>query len=509
MKRRVFIKSLGAMLAVPTIMRPDRLVAHGRETDPYCTTPSRRPPPWGRPDTGITCETDASFYLSGNFAPVKEEITATDLEVLGELPKDLNGRYVRNGPNPFGEVDLQRYHWFIGDGMVHGVHLTEGRALWYRNRYVRSSEIAEGLGEHTACKHLAESPNTHIIGQACRNWAIMESGAPPVELSYELETIGANNFFGTLPEMIFTGHPKVDPDTGHLHAIAYMWRNLHDHIQYLEIGRDARVKKLLNIPMQSMPMIHDMSLTRRYVVIYDLSVTLNNSMIEQGMPFPFAWNNEHQARIGLLPRNGSAEEIIWIEIPACFVAHIMNAYDDEAGNVVIDACRYKTMFINDIHGPLHDSLPRLIRWTINPISGRISVQGIDHHPQEFPRCHPALNSKPYRYGYTVEMARTRNSFGFPAIRKHDMLTGIRTQHDLGAGRHSGEPYFVPRTGATAEDDGYLISFVYDENRNASELLVLDATDLHAHPLARVMLPVRVPYGFHGSWLPDDTCGPFV
>jgi carotenoid cleavage dioxygenase len=61
----------------------------------------------------------------------------------------------------------------------------------------------------------------------------------------------------------------------------------------------------------------------------------------------------------------------------------------------------------------------------------------------------------------------------------------------------------------AEDDGFLMTFVYDGERNASELLVLDAQDLSASPLARVLLPARVPFGFHGSWVPDGWDGPSV
>ncbi len=509
MKRRTLIKSLAASFVIPAITGTNRLLAYGRSSEYSCRWDTPRPFNRSTSNHGSECDKYAEFYLSGNFAPVEQEFTISNPEVIGELPKELNGRYVRNGPNPFGDVDPQRYHWFTGDGMVHGVRLSEGKAIWYHNRYVRSSKIAEGLGEASPCQRLAGSPNTHVIGQACRTWSIMEAGAPPVELSYELDTLVANNFFGTLPEMTFTGHPKLDPDTGHLHAIAYNWRSFHDHIQYLEIGRDGRVKQQLNIPMRSMPMIHEMSLTQRYIVIYDLSVTLSERMIELGISLPYAWNPDHQARLGLLPRNGTAEDVQWIEIPPCFIAHAVNAYDDDDGRVVVDLCRYETIFIKDIHGPLHDSLPTLERWTIDPYTGSVTSQRIDEYAQEFPRCHPLLNSKPYRYAYCVEMASTRRSFGFPAILKHDMLTGAKSRYDLGPGRHSGEPYFIPRDGATAEDDGYLVSFVYDENRCASELLVLDAGELGTQPLARVMLPIRIPYGFHGSWLPDDECGPSV
>ncbi len=451
----------------------------------------------------------ANIYLEGNYAPVAEELTATDLEIIGELPKELNGRYLRNGANPMGEVDLARHHWFTGAGMVHGVRLQEGRALWYRNRYVRSAEIVEALGEDPAGRQFAGSANTHVIGAAGRTFAIVEAGSPPVELSYELDTIGANNFFGTLTDMAFTAHPKVDPQTGDLHAMAYSWPGFLDHVQYVVVGRDGRVKKTVNVPVPGMVMMHDMSLTGRYAVIYDLPVTISGEMINRGMSFPFAWNPDYQARVGLLPRDGDAEDIIWAEVNACYVFHPMNAYDDADGNVVLDVCRYESMMAADHNGPFRDSLPTLDRWTVNPSTGKVSEERVDDSFQEFPRCHPALNSRPYRYGYAVGVAPGEGGPGFPAIYKHDLRTGTRSQFDLAPGRHSGEPYFIPREGAREEDDGYLMSFVYDGGRNASELMVLDARDLTQPPLARVVLPARVPYGFHGSWVPDGWDGPAV
>jgi carotenoid cleavage dioxygenase len=448
---------------------------------------------------------DAAMYVAGNYGPVTDEVTATDLQILGELPQELNGRYLRNGPNPLGSVDLAKHHWFLGEGMVHGVRLSEGRALWYRNRYVRTAEIVAALGEDPAGREFAGSANTHVIGLAGRTFAIVEAGAPPVELSYELDTVGANNFFGTLPDMAFSAHPKIDPDTGDLHAMAYSWPGFMDHVQYVHVGRDGHVKRTVNVPVPGMVMMHDMSLTSRYAVIYDLPVTVSGELLTRGMPFPFAWNPDYEPRIGLLPRDGGADDIRWVPVSPCYVFHPMNAYDDENGNVVLDVCRYESMFVTDHNGPFRDGLATLDRWTVNPESGRVTEERIDEATQEFPRCHPALNGKPYRYGYSVAVAGT----SFPAIIKHDLKTGQRTQFDLGAGRHSGEPYFVPREGAAAEDDGYLLSYVYDEGRDTSELMVLDANDLSAAPLARVMLPARVPYGFHGSWVPDGWDGPSV
>lgn len=447
----------------------------------------------------------ADTYLSGNFAPVIRETTATDLEVIGEVPAELTGRYLRNGPNPLFEVNRDTHHWFLGDGMVHGVRLEQGHAGWYRNRWVRSEEIVKALGEQVGDRRLGSANNTHVIGHAGRTWALVEAGSPPVELGYELDTVGVNDFFGTLTDGAFTAHPKIDPDTGDLHAVAYKWPDFADHVQYLHVGRDGRVKRRVNVPVPDMVMIHDTSLTANYVVIYDLPVTVNFGLIERGMRFPFAWNPDHPPRVGLLPRNGDADDVIWCEVSPCYVFHPMNAYEDADGNVVLDLCRYERMFQQDVHGPFGDSVATLDRWTIDPRTRRVSETRIDERGQEFPRCHPALNGKPYRYGYSVSVVGD----GFPSINKHDLATGERQVLELGPGRHAGEPFFVPRDGAEAEDDGYLLTLVYDQGADRSELAILDAQDLDRDPLARVILPVRVPYGFHGAWVPDGWDGPSV
>jgi 8'-apo-carotenoid 13,14-cleaving dioxygenase len=447
----------------------------------------------------------AERYLSGNFAPVEHELTAMALEVEGELPPELNGRYLRNGPNPHGVVDTASHHWFIGSGMVHGVRLAEGRALWYRNRWVRSPELVAALGEEVGERTLGSPNNTHVIGHAGRTWALVEAGAPPVELTDELDTVGVNAFFGTLSSGVFTAHPKVDPDTGDLHAVGYKWPDLAGHVQYTHVGRDGHVKRTENIPVPGMVMVHDTSLTANYVVIFDLPVTVSFDLLGRGMRFPFAWNPDYPPRIGLLPRTGGAADVIWCDVSPAYVFHPMNAYEDPAGNVVLDVCRYERMFVRDVHGPFGDALPTLDRWTVNPRTRQVSEERIDERHQEFPRCHPGLIGKPYRYGYAVAVADD----GFPAMVKHDLVTGVRTQHDLGPGRHAGEPYFVPRQGAEAEDDGYLLSYVYDSAGGASELVVVDARDLARPPLARVHLPGRVPYGFHGAWIPDGWDGPSV
>ncbi len=420
------------------------------------------------------------MYLSDNFGPVKVETTTTQLEVLGKIPEELAGRFLRNGPNPVGEVNADAYHWFTGNGMVHGVRLDGGRADWYRNRFVGTGEVS--------------GPNTHVIGHAGRTWAIVESGTPPMELGYELEPVGPRAGWDR-----FSAHPKYDPVTGEIHAICYDWANLRDHVEYVVRDTEANLVKSVDIPLPGMPMIHDMSLTNNYVVIYDLPVTLSFQALALGADFPFRWDDDHEPRVGLMPRDGSAKDIVWCPVSPNYAYHPMNAYEDNDGNVVVDICRYERMFNADTNGPFGDSLPRLDRWTFNPSTHRTTEEIVDERPQEFPRCHPELNSMPYRYGYSLAVGERK----FPAVYKHDMQTGTSSTFNFGAGRHGAEAIFIPKENAESEDDGFLMTYVFDESRKASELIILDALDMTRPALAQVLLPVRVPYGFHGSWVPDD------
>ena len=453
--------------------------------------------------------TTTSIYLSDNYAPVTEEVTAFDLPVVGELPAELNGRYLRNGPNPFETVDPATHHWFMGAGMVHGVRLTEGRAAWYRNRYVGGTALSahRGLPDIPGPNWNASGfgPNTNVGGFAGTTWAMVEAGGVPVELGYELETIGRNDFSGTLPGA-FTAHPKVDADTGEMHAVVYAWPQWMDHVQYVVVGADGRVRRTVDVPLPGMSMVHDMSLTQKYAVVYDMPVTVDFDLAFAGR-FPFRWNPGYGSRLGLLPREGTADEIVWVEAPISYVFHPMNAYDvvggPDDGKVVIDLCVYDRMFEHDLLGPFGDGFARLERWTLDPVTRTTSTVVIDESRTEFPRHRGSLTAKPYRYGYC---ASPDLQPGWPTL-KYDLHTGERQVFDHGPGRSAGEPVFVGRQGSTVEDDGWLITFVHDATNGGAELAVIDAQDFARGYVARVPLPQRVPFGFHGNWVSDRSVPP--
>lgn len=444
--------------------------------------------------------TSANPYLSGNFAPVTHEVTAFDLPVTGEIPRELRGRLLRIGPNPVEPPDPKTYHWFTGNGMVHGLRLRDGRAEWYRNRYVRDDAVAaaKGLPPAPGPRHGmgAGVANTNVIEHAGRTWAIVEAGGLPVELGAELETIAYSDFDGTLPGS-FTAHPKRDPDTGELHAMVYYWA--WEHVQYVVVGTDARVRRTVNVPVPGKPMLHDCAITERYVVILDLPCTFKPENLQNGMPFPYAWDPGYGARVGLLPReDADAARVRWFEVPLCYVFHPLNAYETADGRVVMEVCRHPKMFARDPNGP-NEGRPTLDRWVIDPSSGKVSTDTISDRGHEFPRHDERRIGKPIRYGYTGTLG---DQLAMGPIYKHDLLKGTTEVHGATPGRMFLEPVFVPRTPDAAEDDGWILAYVYDAPSNASEVVILHAQDFTADPIARVQLPQRVPFGFHGNWVPD-------
>lgn len=440
-------------------------------------------------------------FLHGEFAPVREETTAFDLRVTGEIPPELCGRFLRNGPNPIAAVNEATHHWFLGNGMVHGIRLREGRAEWYRNRYVRTPDVTDVLGEPRCPNpwppgHGVFSANTHVMVHAGRTLALVEGGSPPVELSFDLDTVSVADFGGTLPGP-FSAHPKRDPLTGELHAMGYFW-GWGNRVQYLVVGTDGRVRRTVDIPLPGAPMIHDMAITERYALVFDQPCLLNHAAAVAGAPLPYRWDPDYTPRIGLLPREGGAEDIVWIETASCYVFHPMNAFDDADGCVQVDVVRHPRMFATEQRGPM-EGRPVLERWTLDPARRGFRATRMDERPVEFPRIDERLTGLPYRYGYASMPGR---GFAQRAIVRYDMQSGASELRDEGEGKGFGEPVFVPRHASAAEDDGWVMALRLDRAADRSDLVILDAADIAGEPVATVHLPVRVPAGFHGSWCAD-------
>ncbi len=454
-------------------------------------------------DDGTFGQADtAARFLSGIHRPMDEELTLTELKVCGTIPPMLDGRYLRIGPNPV-KADPANYHWFTGDGMVHGLALGGGKAHWYRNRWIASQGNAavRGLKPAPGPRHgSSDTVNTNVVDLAGRVFALVEGGSYPVELSETLDAQRYDDFGGSLAGS-FTAHPHRDPLTGEYHGICYEGRRPNE-IRHVVLDRSGAVVREEPIAVEHGPMIHDCAITARYVVILDLPVTFSLPTLLAGQPLPYAWNPAHRARVGLMPRGGDQHSIIWCDVEPTYVFHVVNAFDMPNGRVSLDVCAYPTMFAGTAGGP--DAISRgLERSTLDPVTGETTIRTLDATPQEFPRIDERRFGQTYRYAYTMGVQPDRRFESAGRLYKHDLVAGGRAVHDFGAGRHPGEFVFVPARPDAREDEGWLIGLVIDAPSDTTELVILDATRFEDRPVATVSLPHRIPPSFHGNWIKGE------
>jgi carotenoid cleavage dioxygenase len=246
-------------------------------------------------------------------------------------------------------------------------------------------------------------------------------------------------------------------------------------------------------------MLHECAITENYVLVFDLSITFSFLKLGTGY-FPFSWNNDHQARIGLLNRKTNDGVIKWFSIDPCYFFHTVNAYEDERGNVIVDAMKYQKLFDEDWNGPFTEFPPHLTRWSLNLSTGNASEQQLDDLPAEFPRMHPDLNGKVNRYGYSLGVGSGQKP-DFGRIIKYDFAKNTNEVYELSEEMEGAEPVFIPAENQKSEDEGYLLLYVYNKETNKSDLVIFDAQSIKSGPRATVKLPQRVPFGFHGSWVP--------
>lgn len=450
-----------------------------------------------------TSNSATSRWVQGPFAPVDVETTAHDLRVTGTLPPELDGRYLRNGPNPIGPVDPVKHHWFVGDGMVHGVRLRDGRAEWYRNRWIRSAAVSGVLGEDPVpgSGGFGDIANTNVIGHAGRTLAILEAGGPIAELDDELATVCFTDLDGTLPNG-FTAHPKRDPRTGKLHAANYYWAR-PGVIEYVVVGADGRVEHAVDVPVPGNPMVHDCSITESSMVLYDLPCTLDLDRAVAGDTLPYSWNPDYGARIGILPLEGQAADVQWFEIENCYVFHPVNARDD-GDRVIVDVARHPRMFDREKNGP-DEGPPSIWRWTFDRATGRATEEQVDDRPIEFPRVDERSVGRRHRFSWGVQLGLDHDELQWPSadLVRYDADKKVSETISFGRDHIVGEAVFVPRTADAAEDDGWYLALVNDVPTDTTDLVVLDAAAPTEGPIATVHLPARVPLGFHGNWIPTE------
>ena len=438
---------------------------------------------------------ETAWHLQGNWAPVKEEITVSDLEIKGEVPKEINGLYIRNGMNPrSGYSD----HWFFGNGMLHGFNFEDGKVS-YKNRYVRTPYYEKDLDIIGSFGDLSASPaNTHIIKHADKFLALEEAHLP-WEVDENLETKGAYDFSGKLKGAM-TAHPRICPKTGELLFFSYSVMS-EPYLTYYRANPAGKLVQIEPIELPRAVMMHDWNITENYVVFMDLPIISDmNLAVETGSPFGF--KPEFGARLGVMPREGSNSDVKWFDIDPCYVFHPLNSYE-EGNKIILYVCRQQEAMVGgfqDIYGG-ETTVARLWKWTIDLESGSVKEEQIDDAPCDFPRIDDRRIGFKNDYGYFTTLETEVDSLTIGRhLLKYDLVNDKRLTHDLGENVTGGEALFVPRTANSSEDDGWVISLAYEAETDRSKLLVINSQDFESAPVAEIYAPQRVPNGAHGSWI---------
>lgn len=457
-------------------------------------------------------------YLSGVFAPVLEEETATDLRVVGEIPADLNGLFVQNGPNPRFQPN-EGHSWFDGDGMLQAVQLGDGRAT-YRSRWVETAGLKEDLaaGRATYVGSIAKPgagkrhknvANTDVIYHAGRLLALWWEGDQPYELSLpDLHTKGQFSYGATLAGGI-TSHAKIDPRTGELFFISWGRRPPFLHVGVADRG--GSITRYSPVELPGPRVQHDMAISDRFICVFDFPLMLDANRPQQSS-LGFVFNNRAPARIGLIERRDEAAPVRWFEISPSFMWHLSSAWD-EGDEFVLIGARIEHPTRIDATGKIRDCGPiidgehrfdaRPYMWRLNIGSGAVREQLLDDLCVEFPRVNDAFICSGARYSYMLEIKANEQTVKGAGLLKYDLKRGTREWLRFPDGHIGYEVSFAPREGATEEDDGYLVGFVTNEAALETELWITPARALQDGPVARVQLPQRVPPKFHGRWIPGN------
>jgi carotenoid cleavage dioxygenase len=403
--------------------------------------------------------TSVPYYPTGEMAPVPDEIDAFDLEVTGKLPPELSGRYFRNGANPLPGTDPG--HSFTGQGMVHGVHIRDGKAQWYRNRWVHTPRMDGILPDPSdpTGSLTNNTSNTSVIHHAGKILSLVENGFP-WELTKELDSVGPGDFNGKL-KTAMTAHPKLDPATGELFFFGSGARP--PYLTYHRLNAAGELVRRVDITVPGPTMMHDFAITQNYVLWLDLPVVFDLALTKKsGMPY--RWSDEYGARIGVMPRDGSDADVTWINVEPGYAFHVANAHESAPGKIVLDAVRYDPAAFDRIWTDLggiatpsqalasgRNDGGRLHRWVLDAIAETVSEQYLDDLPVEYPTVNDERTGQNSRLVYAVTVPLLIDTEHKPSIVKYDTEDGRKDSYALGAHSVPGEAEFAP--GGTREDDG--------------------------------------------------------
>jgi carotenoid cleavage dioxygenase len=317
-----------------------------------------------------------------------------------------------------------------------------------------------------------------------------------------LDTVGPYSYESRLGCGL-ASHPKVDPRTGELVFFDYSPYRA-PYLTYGVASADGRSVTTTPIELPGPRLLHDIAITEHHTIFLDFPMLWELDRLASGRR-RVGFDTRLPSRFGIVPRHGTNADVRWFEAPPCYAYHTINAWED-GDSIELIACR--------IENPLPSTLepdgkiprlfflelnPFLTRWRFDLTTGAVTEERLDDRPTEFPRMNNQLLGQRTSISYNPSIAQASELL-FDGVIKYDLARGTSDHHRYGAGRFGGEVVFAPRAGGTAEDDGWLVTFVHDSATELSELVILDAKDVAGKPAARIHIPQRVPIGFHAWWV---------
>ena len=464
-------------------------------------------------------------YRTGPWRPQRNEWRADGLEVVeGEVPEDLDGVYLRNTENPL-HPPIRNYHPFDGDGMIHSIEFSNGKAN-YRNRFVRTDGfIADNEAGASLWAGFIESPAdaTRTDGWGARQ-RMKDASSTDVVVHrgvaltsfymcgdlyqldpYTAETMGKETWRGQIPDWGVSAHPKVDPVTGELLFFSYS-----KEAPYMRCGavdKDGNLTHLADVHLPGPRLPHDMAFTDNYVILNDFPLFWDSELLKHGVHVP-RFHRDVPSRFAVVPRQGDQSKVMWFETDPTYVLHFTNAYE-EGDEIVLDGffqgnpqpstkgarsleeAAFRWLALDGFESRLH-------RWRFNLVTGKATEERLSDSFTEFGMVNPDQLARDYRYIYAASGAPGR--FLFDGLVKHDLKTGAEERIAFGDGVFGSETPMAPRVGSTGEDDGYLVTFTIDMNDDASYCLVLDAARISDGPVCKLRLPERICSGTHSTWV---------
>lgn len=467
-------------------------------------------------------------YRTGPWRPQSREWNALDLDVVGEIPPDLDGVYLRNTENPLHPAVSGRYHPFDGDGMLHLVSFRDGRVS-YRNRFVRTDGLrAESAAGRSLWAGLAEHPSESLrpdgwgargrMKDASSTDVVVHAG---VALSsfYQcgdlyrldpltLDDLGKSPWLGDFPSGTgISAHTQVDAATGELLFFGY--GTTAPYLHYGVVDANQRLVHHTPVELPGARLPHDMAFTERYAVLNDLPLFWEPSLLERGL-HAARFHPELPSRLGVLPRRGT--EVRWFDFAPTYVLHWTNAWE-EGDEVVVEGFYQGCPEPADPgpDGPRQRGLrflaaevlqTRLHRWRMNMVTGQSSEEDLTDTCTEFGVVNGGFGGRPSRYVYAA--TNKPGWFLFDGIVRHDTVNGDEQRYRMPDGVFCSEVGVAPRVGTTGEDDAYLVTLTVDMVADRSECWIFRAQDVAAGPVARAALPERIASGTHACWAPGDT-----